>query len=113
MKRREIMCLLAAAGCILLLAPLRTRAANLQDLLSIGTIDTEKTADVEEEPIEEDEDREGADLFAMTQMMPEIRPKKRIRQMMPESRMNRLYRRSRVKETVRCRRFWEMPLVPV
>lgn len=67
MKRREIMCLLAAAGCILLLAPLRTRAANLQDLLSIGTIDTEKTADVEEEPIEEDEDREGADLFAMTQ----------------------------------------------
>ena len=36
-------------------------------LLSIGTIDTEKTADVEKEPIEEDEDREGADLFAMTQ----------------------------------------------
>ena len=67
MKRREIMCLLAAAGCILLLAPLQTRAANLQDLLSIGTIDTEKTADVEKEPIEEDEDREGADLFAMTQ----------------------------------------------
>ena len=67
MKRREIMCLLAAAGCILLLAPLQTRAANLPDLLSIGTIDTEKTADVEKEPIEEDEDREGADLFAMTQ----------------------------------------------
>ena len=67
MKRREIMCLLAAAGCILLLAPLQTRAANLPDLLSIGTINTEKTADAEEEPIEEDEDREGADLFAMTQ----------------------------------------------
>ena len=30
------------------MAPLRTRAANLQDLLSIGTIDTEKTADVED-----------------------------------------------------------------
>lgn len=67
MKRREIMCLLAAAGCILLLAPLQTRAANLPDLLSIGTINTEKTADAEEEPIEEEEDREGADLFAMTQ----------------------------------------------
>lgn len=36
MKRREIMCLLA--GCMLLLAPLPARAANLPDLLSIGTI---------------------------------------------------------------------------
>lgn len=39
MKRREIMCLLA--GCMLLLTPMQTRAANLPDLLSIGTINTE------------------------------------------------------------------------
>ena len=44
MKRREIMCLLA--GCMLLLAPLQTRAANLQDLLSIGTIGTEITGTI-------------------------------------------------------------------
>lgn len=39
MKRREIMCLLA--GCMLLLAPVQTRAANLPDFLSIGTISME------------------------------------------------------------------------
>lgn len=39
MKRREIMCLLA--GCMLLLAPLPARAANLPDFLSIGTIGVE------------------------------------------------------------------------
>ena len=47
MKRREIMCLLAAAGCgVLLLLPLQTRAANLPDLLSIGTISSELTGTV-------------------------------------------------------------------
>lgn len=47
MKRREIMCLLAAAGCgVLLLMPLQTRAASLQDLLSIGTINSEMTGTV-------------------------------------------------------------------
>lgn len=47
MKRREIMYLLAAAGCgVLLLMPLRTRAASLPDLLSIGTINTEMTGTV-------------------------------------------------------------------
>ena len=47
MKRREIMCLLAAAGCgVLLLMPLRTRAASLPDLLSIGTINSEMTGTV-------------------------------------------------------------------
>lgn len=47
MKRREIMCLLAAAGCsVLLLMPLQTRAASLQELLSIGTINSEMTGTV-------------------------------------------------------------------
>lgn len=47
MKRREIMYLLAAAGCgVLLLMPLRTQAASLSDLLSIGTINTEMTGTV-------------------------------------------------------------------
>lgn len=48
MKRKEIMCLLA--GCMLVLASLQTRAANLNlpDLLSIGTIGTELTGTAEE-----------------------------------------------------------------
>lgn len=65
MKRREIMCLLAAAGCILLLAPLQTRAAYLPDFLSIGTIDSELTENTERTPIEED--GEDDDLLAMTE----------------------------------------------
>ena len=43
MKRREIMCLLSS--CLLLLAPLQTRASNLPDLLSIGTITVETGGD--------------------------------------------------------------------
>ena len=39
MKRKEIILLLA--GCLLVLAPLHTRAAFLPDLLPIGTINSE------------------------------------------------------------------------
>lgn len=67
MKRREIMCLFAAAGCILLLAPLRTSAANLPDLLSIGTINSETARVAGGVFAEGDESGSPSDgLFAMT-----------------------------------------------
>lgn len=66
MKRREIMCLLAAAGCILLLAPLQTRAAaNIPDLLSIGTINSEMTEPADSTPAEGG-DGAADGLLAMT-----------------------------------------------
>lgn len=66
MKRREIMCLLAAAGCILLLAPLQTRAAaNIPDLLSIGTINSEMTEPADSMPAEGG-DGAADGLLAMT-----------------------------------------------
>lgn len=66
MKKREIMCLLAAAGCILLLAPLQTRAAaNIPDLLSIGTINSEMTEPADSTPAEGG-DGAADGLLAMT-----------------------------------------------
>lgn len=61
MKRREIICLLA--GCVLLLAPLQTRAAGIPDLLSIGTIN----AGLEEETSAEDDAGQGEDAAEVTE----------------------------------------------
>lgn len=59
MKRKEIILLLA--GCLLVLAPLHTRAAFLPDLLPIGTINSEipGTAEDVELPAAEDEQEEN------------------------------------------------------
>ena len=67
MKRREIMCLLA--GCLLLLAPLQTRASNLPDLLSIGTItvETGEDEDKSEDRAEEEEKAEVAEDVDVTE----------------------------------------------
>ena len=70
MKRREIMCLLA--GCMLLLAPMQTRAVNLPDLLPIGTInleiaDASEDIDKADNTKNEDTDRQDADESGSTE----------------------------------------------
>ena len=57
MKRKEIICLLA--GCLLFLAPFQSQAANLPDLLSIGTIGTEITGSTED--LDESEENRDSD----------------------------------------------------
>ncbi len=57
MKRKEIICLLA--GCLLFLAPFQSQAANLPDLLSIGTIGTEITGSTE--ALDESEENRDSD----------------------------------------------------
>ena len=59
MKRREIMCLLA--GCMLLLTPMQTRATNLLDILSIGTINTEISGVSGDKDTAEDTKNENTD----------------------------------------------------
>lgn len=60
MKRKEIICLLA--GCLLFLAPFQSQAANLPDLLSIGTVGAEITGAIEAGNESEDtEDAAGED----------------------------------------------------
>lgn len=61
MKRKEIICLLA--GCLLFLAPFQSQAANLPDLLSIGTIGTEITGD----PEASNESEENKDIGNITE----------------------------------------------
>lgn len=57
MKRKEIICLLV--GCLLFLAPFQSQAANLPDLLSIGTIGTEITGSTED--LDESEENRDSD----------------------------------------------------
>lgn len=59
MKRKEIILLLA--GCMLALAPLHTRAANLPDFLSIGTINSGITEVSEESDMPSGETEGGTD----------------------------------------------------